>query len=207
MKRRKTFDKLERLATAACSSTQFKSREQDPPIRGLLALSWPKFRYGAVAVGGTFDILHKGHEQLLSKAFRLGSIVFVGLSGNSLVSVLHKNHPVKSFKIRRRALRKFLSSHGWLSRARIAELKDPYGPATRCRRLHALVVSEETRLSGLRVNAIRRGRGLKPLRIYVVKMVKAEDGKTISVTRIRRGEIDSNGGITQPRHPRFAPKS
>lgn len=154
-----------------------------------------KFRYRAVAVGGTFDILHVGHEKLLAKAFELGELVFVGLSGDSLVTGLSKDHPVRAFALRRRDLRRLLKARGWLRRARITELRDSFGPATRRRRLDALVVSEETRRNGLRVNKLRQSRGLKPLRLYVVRMVKAADGKPISVTRIRRGEVDSQGTL------------
>jgi pantetheine-phosphate adenylyltransferase len=88
---------------------------------------------------------------------------------------------------------KFLRSQGWLKRARIVELKDHYGPATRRKRLEALVVSQETRGSGGKVNSLRRLRGLSPIRIYSVRLVKADDGLPISVTRILRGEIDSQG--------------
>jgi len=53
-----------------------------------VALSKTRFRYRAVAVGGTFDILHIGHEKLLAKAFELGELVFVGVTGDRLVSKL-----------------------------------------------------------------------------------------------------------------------
>jgi pantetheine-phosphate adenylyltransferase len=152
-----------------------------------------KFAYGAVAVGGTFDLLHAGHVRLLSKAFELGEIVFIGVSGDSLASRLRKTHRVRSFSARKRDLRRFLKSKGWLQRARIVELKNPYGPATRRKGIEALVVSEETRGSGRKVNSLRRLRGLPPLRLYVVRLVNAEDGLPISVTRILRGEIDTHG--------------
>src|SRR3989475_10094984 len=106
--------------------------------------SQEKFRYRSVAVGGTFDILHVGHEKLLGKAFELGELVFVGVTGDRLVFKLNKDHPVKKFAVRQRALRRLLRARGWLRRARITELRDPFGPATRRKRLDALVVSEET---------------------------------------------------------------
>jgi len=140
-------------------------------------------------------LLHIGHERLLSKAFGLGEIVFIGLSGDQLVSILRKTHQVKPFVARKRDLRKFLDSRGWLRRARIVELKDPYGPATQRKHLDALIVSTETRGSGRRVNTIRRLRGLPPLHLYVVKLVNAEDGRPISASRLRAGEIDTNGKL------------
>ena len=86
-------------------------------------------------------------------------------------------------------------ARGWLPRARITELKDPFGPATRRKRLDALVVSEETRANGLRVNALRRNQGLKPLRLYVIPMIRTKDGQLLSDTRIRRGEVNPQGRL------------
>jgi pantetheine-phosphate adenylyltransferase len=129
----------------------------------------------------------------LAKAFELGKIVFIGVTGDRLVLKLNKDHPVRKFAVRSRDLRRLLKARGWLKRARITELMDSFGPATRRRRLDALVVSEETRANGLRVNALRSARGLRPLRLYVVKMVRADDGRLISDTRIRRGEVDTKG--------------
>jgi len=160
-----------------------------------VALSKTRFRYRAVAVGGTFDILHIGHEKLLAKAFEIGELVFVGLTGDRLVSKLNKDHSVRTFTVRRRNLQQLLKARGWLDRARITELKDSFGPAIRRRRLEAIVVSEETRANGLRVNALRRSRGLKPLRLYVVRMVRTDDGKVISDTRIRQGEVNPRGRL------------
>jgi phosphopantetheine adenylyltransferase len=146
--------------------------------------------------------LHVGHERLLAKAFGLGEVVFVGLTGDLLVSTLKKDHPVRKFAVRKRDLRRFLKARGWLDRARITALRDSYGPATRRKQLQALVVSEETRANGLRVNRLRRSRGLKPLRLYVVKMVKADDGKLLSDTRIRRGEVNPQGRLKPNSRPK-----
>src|SRR5712664_3924927 len=104
-------------------------------------LSQERFQYRAVAVGGTFDILHIGHERLLAKAFELGKIVFIGVTGDRLVLKLNKDHPVRKFAVRSRDLRRLLKARGWLKRARVTELMDSFGPATRRRRLDALIVS------------------------------------------------------------------
>lgn len=150
-------------------------------------------------------MLHRGHKRLISKAFEIADTVFIGLTGDYLVSRLGKDHQVRSYSDRYRALRSFLKSAGWLSRAKIVELKDPFGPAARRKRLDVLVVSEETRLSGTQLNAVRRSHGLQPVRLYVVRLVKAEDGFPITSTRIRRGEIDLEGKLMRRSgsHPRI----
>ncbi|HEX4921518.1 MAG TPA: pantetheine-phosphate adenylyltransferase [Candidatus Bathyarchaeia archaeon] len=156
-----------------------------------------RFRFKEAAVGGTFDVLHAGHERLLSRAFGLSRFVYVGVSGDALVPSLQKHHEVRPFSDRRRDLRRFLKAHGWHERSKIVQLKDPFGPAISERNIQALIVSRLTAKSGRKVNSIRHARKLPPLRLIVVKMVRAKDGKPISTTRIRRGEIDSRGALLQ----------
>ena len=142
-------------------------------------------------------MIHLGHERLLDRAFELGEEVFVGVSSDELVPRLRKHHRVQPFALRRRMLRRFLKSKGWIRRAKIVKLDDPFGPASRRKDLEALVVSSDSRSNGLWLNSIRRARGLKPLRLYVVRLVRAEDGKAISSTRVRRREIDSMGRLVR----------
>lgn len=152
-------------------------------------------RYEVVALGGTFDVLHAGHKQLLSEAFRLGDKVLIGVTGDYLVKSLKKNHPVRPFSQRVRDVRLFLRTRRWSSRARISELNEPYGPAYRRRKLQALIVSKGTLESGRFLNKLREAQGLKPLHLQVVGLLAAEDGKPISSTRIRDGEIDPLGHL------------
>ena len=42
-------------------------------------------KYERVAVGGTFDHFHKGHEKLLNKAFEIGTYILVGVKSNEFV--------------------------------------------------------------------------------------------------------------------------
>jgi pantetheine-phosphate adenylyltransferase len=151
--------------------------------------------YEVVALGGTFDVLHAGHKQLLSQAFRLGDKVLIGVTSDRLVKSLKKKHPVRPFPRRVRDIRAFLRTRGWSSRARISELNEPYGPAYRRKKLQALIVSNGTLESGRRLNKLRQKRGLKPLQLQVVSLLAAEDGEPISTTRIRNGEIDLKGRL------------
>src|SRR3989442_13113549 len=73
-------------------------------------LSNARFRYLAVAVGGTFDILHIGHEKLLAKAFEIGELVLVGVTGDRLVSKLNKDHSVSTCTVSRLTLQQLLKA-------------------------------------------------------------------------------------------------
>lgn len=151
--------------------------------------------YIVVAVGGTFDILHAGHHRLFSRAFSLGDRVLIGVSSDVMASSLGKNHPIRPFAFRVRDVKNFLEQRNWLTRARIVRINNPYGPAVKRKNLHAIVVTPPTKSNAEKINRIRRRNGLKILDIYVVGLVKAQDGRPISATRIRRGEIDSRGRI------------
>ncbi len=155
--------------------------------------------YKLVALGGTFDVVHAGHLHLLSEAFRLGELVLIGVTSDRLTATLGKEHRVRPFSSRARTLRRFLKTRRWLSRARITELHEPYGPAVRRKKLQALIISESTLSSGRRLNRLRLKKGLHPLDLFVVEMFKAADGKPISTTRIRNGEIDLQGRVLKTR--------
>jgi pantetheine-phosphate adenylyltransferase len=155
--------------------------------------------YKLVALGGTFDLLHAGHRQLLSEAFKLGDLVLIGVTSDQFVASLNKKHQVSSFSSRTRELKRLLKTRRWSSRARISALYEPYGPAARREKLEALMITKGTLKSGRRLNQLRRQSGLKTIDLRVVDLLKAADGKPISTTRIRNGEIDPQGRVMRAR--------
>jgi pantetheine-phosphate adenylyltransferase len=155
--------------------------------------------YKLVALGGTFDVLHAGHRHLLSEAFKLGDVVLIGVTSDRLVVALHKKHQVRSFSSRVRELNRFLKTRRWASRARITALQEACGPAASRKKLQALIVSKSTLARGRRLNRLRRQNGLKSLDLFVVDLLKAADGKPISTTRIKSGEIDLQGRVLKTR--------
>jgi pantetheine-phosphate adenylyltransferase len=152
-------------------------------------------RFKIVAVGGTFDELHRGHKTLLKTAFEHGEKVLIGLCTDEFAGKLRKNHEVAPYEDRVRELMSFLNDLGVSHRARIIPLSDPYGPAATSAEIEAIVVSRETEPRARELNSIRLENGLKPLEIIVIDMVQAEDQIPISTTRIRRGEIDREGRL------------
>lgn len=152
-----------------------------------------KFRL--VAVGGTFDELHEGHETLLLKAFGVGEKVMVGLCSDKLVESLTKPHITAPYEQRIEELKRFLLEKGLLNKAEIVMLNDPFGVTLYDAKVEALIVSRETEIMAMKINGERKRRGLKPLQIVAIEMVPAENHMPISTTRIRRGEIDRKGHI------------
>lgn len=152
-------------------------------------------RFRLVALGGTFDTIHKGHKELLLTAFSLGDIVVIGLTTDRFARSMGKAHEVKPYVERFEGLKKLLEDMRVEARAIITPIEDPYGPAAYDPAVEAIVVSDETYKKALEINRLREARGLKTLEIVNIPMVLAEDGKPISSTRVKLGEIDEDGRL------------
>lgn len=152
-------------------------------------------KYRVVAMGGTFDVLHRGHRKLLKQAFSLGRTVMIGISSERFARTLHKPHKLDPYAKRKKDVEHLLSRWGVLSRAKIVPLDDRYGPTVRDSRIQALVVSRRTLKTAREINAKRRAGGLRPLIIDPIDLIMAEDKRPISSTRIRRGRIDREGRL------------
>jgi pantetheine-phosphate adenylyltransferase len=154
-------------------------------------------QYRKVAVGGTFDQLHKGHKALLGKAFEVGEMVAVGITSDCFVAKLGKQHRTASFEDRKRDVLAYLDTQGLADRVEIVPLNDSFGLTITNTDLDAIVVSQETERIAWAINRKRQSIGNKPLEVVVVTMIHADNHSPISTTRIRRGEIDRNGHMLQ----------
>jgi len=150
--------------------------------------------FNKASVGGTFNVLHKGHRYILKVAFTIAERVVVGLTTDTFANRF-RSEKVLPYKKREEELRSFLSTFS--KPFEIVEINDAYGPATLDPELDCLVVSEETLLRGEEINAIRFKKGLEKLILVVVPIVLAEDGHAISGERIARGEIDREGRVLE----------
>jgi inosine/xanthosine triphosphatase len=148
-------------------------------------------------LGGTFDLLHLGHEALLAKAFALGDEeVIIGVTSQRMAKRTRK--AVNSLTVRRRNLETFLRSKRWFRRARIAVLEDIAGPAALEEDIDAIVVSAERAEAAHEINRQRERRGHRPMEVVLVPMRLAEDCMPIAARRIRAGEIDREGRMRRP---------
>jgi len=150
--------------------------------------------YEKVLVGGTFDVIHKGHKVLLKRAFTLGRFVSIGLTTREYANKV-KSYPLLGYAERKKRLENLLKREGWTNRSEIVPISDPYGVTTSTEDSDAIVVSEETLERAKEINMIRRRKRLYPLDIICVGMVWAEDKKPITTTRVRDGEIDLEGVV------------
>ena len=146
------------------------------------------------ALGGTFDILHVGHIELIQRAVSISEKIIIGLTSDSFISKNGKKI-INNFEQRSENLEKMIHEKFPDCFFEIAKLDDDFGPAVIEGDVDALVVSEETRKKGDILNALRKERKLNPIEIITVPMKMASDGNRISSTRIRNSEIDSSGNI------------
>ncbi len=154
-----------------------------------------KKKFETVAVGGTFDLFHKGHRALLRKAFKVGNRVLIGLCSDDFVKKMRKPHGIASYAERLEELEKLLKKKGVLERAEILPLDDEYGLTLSDTRIDAIVVSAETEPRAHKINEKRKSLGMASLTIVAVKMVLSEDLYPISSTRIWFEEIDREGNL------------
>jgi pantetheine-phosphate adenylyltransferase len=152
-------------------------------------------RFSKVAVGGTFDQLHRGHITLLIKAFEVGKTVEIGLCSDQFVERMGKPHMTAPYLERLNDLENFLKALGLNKKAEVVPLNDSFGTAATKKSIDALIVSEETKNVATKINEKRLKAGLPLLTIVSINMVQAENCSPISTTKIRKGEIDREGHL------------
>jgi len=147
-----------------------------------------------VCIGGTFDILHKGHKMLISKAYELAGkdgSVFIGVTTDNFIK---NKGEIKSYDLRVKQLEDFLGKNGFLQKSIIKPINDKFGPTIH-KDFDAIVVSIETKNNAEEINKLRQKNGKNQLKIIIIPLIVADDGKKISSSRIRAGEIDNEGHL------------
>jgi pantetheine-phosphate adenylyltransferase len=151
-------------------------------------------RFKLVAMGGTFDMVHKGHLELLRGAFSISDKVIIGLTSDELAKRRGKN-PENDYSKRYKTLDDAIRKNFPNSQYVIARLDNDFGPAVLEKEVEALVVSDETAPKGKVLNKLRAEKNSPPVEVIVIPLVLAKDGTRISTTRIKKSEIDSDGNI------------
>ncbi len=140
--------------------------------------------YSRVVMGGTFDTVHAGHIKLLTTALLLGREVHIGVTSDEFART-YKRYRVKPFEVRAANIRQLARLIAPDRKVHIHRIDDPYGPAVTDPTLEAIVASIETYGRALEINELRARRGLRPMHVVVVTMVRDGYGNVLSSTFIR----------------------
>ena len=151
-------------------------------------------KFSLIAMGGTFDIIHRGHLTLLSNAFEISNKVIIGLTSDEFAKKRGKT-PSNDYEQRLENLTSSISKEFPNTIFQISKLDDDFGPAVIEQDVEALVVSDETNNQGSLLNKLRKSKKLPPVQIITVPMFLAKDGSRISTTRIKNFEIDPEGNL------------
>ena len=151
-------------------------------------------KFSLIAMGGTFDIIHRGHLTLLENAFEISDKVIIGLTSDEFVQKKGKT-PIHKYDERLKNLISIIFQKFPNAYFEISQLSNDFGPAVLEKDVQALIVSDETNDQGNVLNKLRTERNLPPVEVIVVPMFLAKDGVRISSTRIKNSEIDSDGNL------------
>jgi pantetheine-phosphate adenylyltransferase len=143
-----------------------------------------------VALGGTFEPLHEGHKKLIDVAIKLGGReVMIGVTCDEMAR--SRIRSVLPFEIRAENIKRYvISKYGF--EPSVVKIDNPYGRTLEVD-FDYLVVSPETCKMARIINEKRKQLGKKEIKVVKVDFLLAEDGKPISSTRIKKGEIDRYG--------------
>lgn len=138
-------------------------------------------------MGGTFDHLHDGHKLLLKTALSVSESIEIGLTSQYLLEKKQYTSKLEDYETRKKNIEDFLASFSDLKRTNIVEIKnwgDMSGYA-HDPEYEGLVLSQETYENAVKLNKEREEKGLKPLVLVVIPLIKDENNQKISSTSIR----------------------
>ena len=154
-------------------------------------------RFKVVALGGTFDYLHRGHRALLDEGFEIGDTLLIGVVSDALAHSLGKT-PEQPYNARFVGVAKYIEKKHSRESFKLFQLQEAYGPLATNPSVEAVVVTPDSFDRGMEANIVRAKAGLKAVHVVLVPLVLADDGERISSTRIRHKEIDREGRLIPP---------
>jgi len=153
-------------------------------------------------LAGTFDHLHLGHKQFINTAINKACQVSCGLTTSWIKKSKQYSLAIQPYKKRLQSLINFLEKRQKQNKVKIFPLNSPFGPAISTLSLDSIAATKESLKGAILVNEKRKIRNLKPLSISFIDLVKTQDRKKLSSTRIRKGEINRQGFIYQQLFPK-----
>ncbi|MBI2442926.1 MAG: pantetheine-phosphate adenylyltransferase [Candidatus Levybacteria bacterium] len=152
-------------------------------------------QFALLGCGGTFDLLHSGHEAFLTFAILHAEKVLIGITSDTYVKK-QKGQIAEAYVIRRNAVQQFLRKYHAFEKTEILPLDSVYIPTTwENLPIDAILATPDSEGGAKRINLKRQKEGKSELVIIPFPLSIAEDGLPISSTRIREGIIDRQGRL------------
>jgi cytidyltransferase-like protein len=153
-------------------------------------------KFSLIACGGTFDLLHAGHKSFIQDVLSRSEKVVLGMTSDVYVRSFKDGNKIEPFVVRKKVLEQFLESISAKERVQIVSINDFYGPLlTNEFNPQAIAVTSQTEHMVSDINQKRKEKNLSELPKILIALKTADDGKVISATRIRNGEINRNGRL------------
>lgn len=153
----------------------------------------PKRKHHLVALGGSFDHFHAGHEHFLKFAKRQGEELLIGVTSDDLIASKPFAASLEPYSVRAASVRRFCQKKQ--IRAQLIELRNLYGPTLENKKIGALVVTEETQAGADKINQVRAAMKLRPLPIYVADFLLDEANNPLHSASIRAGRANRQGRV------------
>jgi pantetheine-phosphate adenylyltransferase len=117
--------------------------------------------------------------------------VAFGLTTDQMLSYKSDRKLIQKYDERLSELEKFIQSEFDIERASIFPIETTEGGADKMKDLDALIVSDEIGVvqNAFDINQLRIDNDLRRFHIIVIPRVRTKDGRPLSSSRIRRGEI------------------
>lgn len=148
--------------------------------------------YRHSVIGGTFDFLHRGHQELITFALSHSDIVTIGVVSDKFAKKSGKN-TYFTLQHRLARLNNFLHQGQKLKKYNLVVIDDVFGTTISDKTIDTIIVTKDTLEGAAQINRRRREGNLIDLKIVDVPLVFCENGEPISSTQIKRGLIDREG--------------
>ena len=125
---------------------------------------------------------------MLRTALSVSEFIEIGLTSQDLLENKQYSSKLESYETRKNNIETYISSFADLKRTNIVEIKnwadmDKYAQDPE---YEGLILSQETYENALKLNENREKKGLKPLILVVIPLIKDKDNNKISSTLIRK---------------------
>lgn len=153
-----------------------------------MSQTWKK---RTIALGGTFDHFHAGHQRFIKFAAQQGGALTIGVTSEQLTRHKPLAELIQPFNVRKRAVIQFCNRER--IKCQVVPLNDRFGPALTDPEIFGLAVTEQNLATGRELVETRKKLGLRPLETFVCPLLKTDSGEVISSSHIRAGHSNRLG--------------